>query len=205
MPSSNKIAFIDVDTQVDFMLPEGRLYVPAAETIIPNLSRLTKFALDHRVPVVSSVDAHTPDDPEFRQFPPHCVKGTPGQQKIPETLLPLRTLLINEEQPPIHDEEFAGVQQWMLEKQKFDLFTNVNADALLRRLAAGRYIVFGVATEYCVKAAVLGLLRLGKPVSLVLDAIRGIERVGTETALAEMKTAGAHLTTVREITAELAA
>ncbi len=120
-------------------------------------------------------------------------------------MLPLRTLLINEEQPPIHDEEFAGVQQWMLEKQKFDLFTNVNADALLRRLAAGRYIVFGVATEYCVKAAVLGLLRLGKPVSLVLDAIRGIERVGTETALAEMKTAGAHLTTVREITAELAA
>lgn len=200
MPAtSNKMVFVDVDTQIDFMLPEGHLYVPGAETIIPNLARLMKFALEHRVPVVSSVDAHPRDDPEFQQFPPHCVKGTPGQQKIPETLLPIRTLLLNEDQPPIADTEFAAVQQWMLEKQKFDLFTNVNAVRLFSRLGAERFVVFGVATEYCVKAAVLGLLRLGKPVTLVLDATRGIERENTAQALAEVTHAGAKFANVDEI------
>src|SRR4051812_2424484 len=87
--------FVDVDTQTDFMLPGGKLYVPAAEQIIPNLKRLMAFAREHNVPVLSSVDAHVPDDPEFQQFPPHCVKGTPGQEKIPETLFAHHSVVQN--------------------------------------------------------------------------------------------------------------
>jgi nicotinamidase/pyrazinamidase len=193
--------FIDVDTQVDFMLPEGKLYVPGAESLIPNLQHLIRFAMERRIPVVSSVDAHSPDDPEFEHFPPHCVKGTPGQEKILETLLPVRTLLVNEEQPAIADDEFAAIQQWMIEKQKFDLFTNVNAVSLLRRLNPTHYVVFGVATEYCVKAAVLGLLRLGRPISLVEDAIRGIDPDKTKATLDEILLAGVNLVRTRDILA----
>jgi nicotinamidase/pyrazinamidase len=78
---------VDIDTQRDFMLPGGALYVPGAEEIIPNLARLFDHARTARVPVLSSADCHAPDDPEFEQFPPHCIAGTDGQAKIPETLM----------------------------------------------------------------------------------------------------------------------
>src|SRR5208337_828578 len=83
---SGRLVFLDVDTQVDFMLPSGRLYVPHAEEIIPNLAELMLWARDHGIPIISSADTHAVDDPEFAQWPPHCVAGTPGQRRIPETL-----------------------------------------------------------------------------------------------------------------------
>ena len=196
-----QIVFVDVDTQVDFMLPHGNLYVPGAESIIPNLERLMAFAREHGVPVVSSVDAHSAEDEEFAEFPPHCVKGTRGQEKIPPTLLPRQQVLPNQKQRLPDAEEFRRCQQWIVEKQKFDVFTNVNAAALFEGLAAGQIIVFGVATEYCVRADVLSLLRLGRPVWLVVDAIRAIDVVAGEAALREIQEAGANLLTTEEVVA----
>ena len=83
---SRDIIFWDVDTQADFMLPGGRLYVPGAEKLLANLNRLTDAARRNRVFLVSDACLHTPDDPEFQRFPPHCVRGTPGAAIVPETL-----------------------------------------------------------------------------------------------------------------------
>jgi len=199
--SQNRIVLVDVDTQFDFMLPQGNLYVPGAEKIIPNLKRLMKFALDHGVTVVSTVDAHTPNDPEFLRFPPHCVQGTPGQAKIPQTLLPQRKVLPNAPQALPSPGQIARCQQWILEKQTFDVFTNVNAAPFFERLGSDRYIVFGVATEYCVRTDTLGLLRLGRPVDLVVDAIQGIDPHASQAALRELQQAGVRLVKTREIVA----
>lgn len=199
--AQRKLVFVDVDTQVDFMLPSGNLYVPGAEEIIPNLKRLRDFAKSHRVPVISSVDAHTHHDEEFQQFPPHCVKGTSGQQKLPQTLLPQPEVLPNEKRSLPPDEELFRVRQWIVEKQKFDLFTNVNADWLFEKLTAEQYAVYGVATEYCVKAAVLALLRRGQRVSLVTDAIREIAPESSRSALREMQAAGAKLIETQQVLA----
>lgn len=195
----HKMVFVDVDTQADFMLPTGSLYVPGAQEIIPNLARLLEFARDHGVPVVSSVDAHSLSDEEFQQFPPHCVKGTPGQHKLPETLLAQRTVLPNEKHPEPTEAEISRCRQWILEKQKFDLFTNLHAAFLFEKLAAGQYVVFGVATEYCVREAVLGLLQQGRPVTVVEDAIREIEAGSGQAALQEMQNAGARLLRTQEV------
>jgi nicotinamidase/pyrazinamidase len=70
MPSS---LLWDVDTQFDFMHPAGKRYVPGAETIISNLQRLTAFAAQHGNPIVASTDARLETDPEFSQYPPHCL------------------------------------------------------------------------------------------------------------------------------------
>ena len=86
MPSS--LLFWDVDTQFDFMHPAGKLYVSGAETIISNLQRLTAFAVQHGIPIVASTDAHLETDPEFSQYPPHCLAGTSGQKKVEGTLFP---------------------------------------------------------------------------------------------------------------------
>src|SRR4051812_25577662 len=78
-------AFLDVDTQVDFIEPSGKLYARGAEAIKANVARLVALAQTAKLPLVASVDAHQEGDPEFGQFPPHCIRGTKGQEKLAET------------------------------------------------------------------------------------------------------------------------
>lgn len=193
-----ELAFVDVDTQFDFMDPQGRLYVPGAEKLIPNLRRLTEWALRRSVPIIASADHHPAGDPEFNQFPPHCVAGTPGQKKIPETL-GRRVLTVEnrplEPWPPMRlNASILPYDQILLLKQSFSVFENANADALFRKLSARRYVVYGVATDYCVKAAVLGLRARGCRVEVVEDAIAPVDPETGDLALVEMQTAGAELT-----------
>jgi nicotinamidase/pyrazinamidase len=194
---SGRLVFLDVDTQVDFMLPSGRLYVPHAEEIIPNLAKLMLWARDHRIPIISSADAHAPDDPEFGPWPPHCVVGTPGQRRIPETLFP--DAVVVENRPGAFQAPREWVGQLIVEKRVYDFTTNVNIDAILASLGQPRFVVFGVATEYCVRSAVLVLRRRGLPVAVVLDAIKPITEEGGRKAIEEMVAAGAELVTTAEV------
>jgi nicotinamidase/pyrazinamidase len=150
---SEPLVFFDIDTQVDFMLPHGRLYVPGAEQIVPNLVKLMSFAREHGIPVISSADAHTPDDPEFALWPPHCVIGTPGQRRIPETQFADATVVPNQPGAFVHPAKWPS--QIILEKPTYDTADNPNFDAVLKALGPRRAVVFGVATEFCVRADVL--------------------------------------------------
>ena len=76
-----KTIFFDIDSQLDFLYPAGALYVPGAEHIVPAIARLNHYAAAHGIPVISTTDAHTENDPEFRDWPPHCVAGTTGQAR----------------------------------------------------------------------------------------------------------------------------
>jgi nicotinamidase/pyrazinamidase len=187
------IVFWEVDAQADFMLPGGKLYVPGAEKIIPNIKRLVDEAREGRVFLVSSADAHTPNDPEFKVFPPHCVKGTPGSEIVPEGLAPKRLTVPNDASfaLPQHPSDY---QQVILEKQTLDVFNNPKASEIVRLLDPNsEYLVFGVVTEYCVNCAVNGLFKLGKKVSIVRDAIETLKPEEGNRTLAELKAAGARL------------
>jgi len=188
----------DVDTQADFMLPGGKLYVPGAEGIIPNLERLTRWAAASRVLVVASADAHQPDDPEFQQYPPHCVAGTPGQKKIPETLLTAEVVIPNRpvEVPP----NLTEFDQVIIEKQKFDVFTNPNIDAIMRQLGSpAQVFVYGVVTEICVACAVRGLLDRGFKPALVTDAIRALDESQGRALIEEVEERGGRLVTTDQV------
>lgn len=190
---STPLAFFDVDTQFDFMDPAGSLYVPGAVEIIPRLQQLFAYAREHCIPVLSSADAHAPDDPSFAQWPPHCVVGTAGQKRIPETLLPHPLVVVN------RPGAFHAPREWpaqvIIEKQEYDASTNVNFDAILNALGGRRYVVFGVATEYCVRGTALSLLRKGFPIQLVTDAIKAIDQVEGRKTIEELVAAGAELVT----------
>jgi nicotinamidase/pyrazinamidase len=187
--------FMDVDTQRDFMLKTGALYVPGAERIIPKLRKLFDFAQINEITVLSSVDAHAEDDPEFQQFPPHCVQGSEGQRKIDETLLYRPLILPNK---PI-DRNFSDIvrknRQIVIEKQTLDMFSNPVSERLLRVLPP-RAIVFGVTTEYCVKFACLGLRRFGVHTALISDAIRALAPKTEKESLQEMRSAGVEFITL---------
>jgi nicotinamidase/pyrazinamidase len=191
-----KTVFFDVDTQIDFLYPAGALYVPGAETIVDRVAALNRYAAAHGMVVVSDMDAHTEDDPEFKTWPPHCVAGTAGQQKPAATLLEKRIVVPN---VPC-EVKTEGVEQVLLEKQTLDCFTNVNLPGLLEQLAAERYVVYGVVTEICVKCAAWGLLKTGRRVELVTDAVRSLDQSAAKQMMAEFTAAGGVLTTVAEVT-----
>jgi nicotinamidase/pyrazinamidase len=194
---SGRLVFLDVDTQVDFMLPSGRLYVPHAEEIIPNLAELMSWARAHRIPIISSADTHAPDDPEFALWPPHCVAGSPGQRRIPETLFP--DAVVVENRPGTFQAPPGWVGQIIVEKPVYDFTANVNIDAILASLGQPCFVVFGVATEYCVLSDVLALRKRHLPVAVVLDAIKPISEEGGRKAIEEMVVAGAQLVTTAEV------
>jgi nicotinamidase/pyrazinamidase len=195
------VVFVDIDTQADFMLPGGRLYVPGAEKLIPVLARLRDFAEQHGIPVITSTDAHATDDPEFQQWPAHCVRMTPGQLKIPESLVRRYMVIPQERQTSLTEQELARYQQWILEKDDLDMFANPNADDLVKRLDGAEYVVYGVATEYCVKCAVKGLLERKCQVTLLVDAIKEIKPEDGRAVLRELEAGGAKLAQTEEVLA----
>ena len=195
----NKTVFVDIDTQFDFMNPRGNLYVPDAEDIIDNIKKLFDYAKEHKIKILSSIDAHTVDDPEFNLFPAHCVKGTPGNQKIEASTCNDNITIENREQEIT--ESIMNHDQIIVESQTFDIFESTNTDKIVKKLDVQNFVVFGVATDYCVKAAVLGLLKRGYNVSLVTDATTAITIKGEEQSLNEMKDAGAVYTTTKDVIA----
>ncbi len=177
-----KCVFVDVDTQLDFMVPSGALYVPGAEEIIPIVARLNRFAADQGIPVFSTVDAHAENDPEFTIWPHHCVAGTLGQRKVAATILP------------------GCDTQTVFEKQVVDFGATEQFQAEVGRLHADRFVVYGVVTEYCVKSAALALLQAGKKVEVVTDAIQSIDGGEGARVLDQLVAAGAILTTAAAVT-----
>ena len=199
---SRRIIFWDVDTQADFILPGGKLYVPGAEGLIPNLNRLTDQARKDRVFLVSDACVHAPNDPEFQRFPPHCVRGTAGAEMIPETIAKNFLILPNRREATVPD-DLSRYQQVILEKQTLDVFDNPLTETVIGRLKKftdddAEFFVFGVVTEYCVRCVGKGLLARGRRVALVEDAIKTLKAEDGESALAEMKSLGARMITTRE-------
>ena len=200
---SRDYIFWEVDVQADFMLPGGKLYVPGAEKLLPNIRKLTDAARRGEVFLVSHGDFHPANDPEFRQFPPHCLKGTAGAELVPEALAENFVRVENDANARLPEDLFK-YQQIILEKQTLDIFESHHGNSLVERLGnTAEFVVFGVVTEYCVSCAVKGLLERKRRVTVVRDAIETLApEVGNKT-LAELQSLGARLITTDEILEKL--
>jgi nicotinamidase/pyrazinamidase len=192
-----KTVFFDVDTQLDFLYPAGALAVPGAESIVGALGEVTRFAAANKFQIVSTADAHTEDDPEFKIWKPHCVAETFGQQKAACTLLKDPRVLSTASGALIEGMEEAP--QIIVEKQMLDCFTNPNLRPLLQRLAADRYVVYGVVSEYCVQCAAFGLLETGAKVELVSDAVKSLNASAERDMLERFQAQGGKITTVARV------
>src|ERR1700730_6075201 len=195
---SSDFIFWEVDSQRDFMLPGGNLYVPGAEKLLPTLQRLTDAARQGKIFLVSHGCFHTPDDPEFKIFPPHCVKGTPGAELVPEALTEKVVRVPNDAEAKL-PEDLSQYQQILLEKQTLNIFESRHADALVQRLGSqAEFAVFGVVTEYCVSFAAKGLLERGRRVAVVRDAIETLKPEDGDKTIVELQRLGARFTTTEQ-------
>jgi nicotinamidase/pyrazinamidase len=182
--------FWDVDTQVDFMLPSGSLPVPGAPGLLPNLGRLTAAARAAGITIVHTADDHTPHDPELADapdfvetFPPHCLRGTAGAERLPETAAAPGAVDIPPDGAGVDLPAAAVAAEIVLRKNRFDAFSNPAAGPLLRALGPEQIVVYGVALEVCDRYAVEGMLALDPRFEIVvvedavaaLDPVRGAE------------------------------
>ncbi len=176
--------FWDVDTQFDFMKPEGRLYVPGAEEIIETVNETRRWALDNGYSMIADIDWHSPDDPEisdapdFKEtFPPHCMAGHPGSERvgylghIPIDYIETNRADIADLRELIEREPFHIV----IRKNSLDVFENPNTDTLVDLIEPEKVIVFGVALDFCVSYVLQGLARYESiEICLLKDATKGL-------------------------------
>jgi nicotinamidase/pyrazinamidase len=222
---SAPLLFWDVDTQADFMLPWGKLYISGAKLLAPNLARLSEAADEYAIPVIASADDHLASDPEISDdpdwvttFPPHCMQGTPGAARIPETAREKAVVLDAE---PVSRTELAArlaatasAPAVVLLKHELDVFSNPNTETVLAHFRPLRIVLYGVATDFCSRYTIEGLIKrgYGERLSMVEDAVwainpstapalvdgwrsQGLKTISTDEALmlaAVLGTAGGH-------------
>ena len=200
--------FWDVDTQVDFMSPDGKLYVPGAETIAPNLERLTDYAHAHRITIIASADEHVSEHeeisnaPDFQNtFPPHCMRGTPGQRRITETTLSNPLVIAPDDALPdvaTHRGDILLLKHW------FDVFTNPHVSAVVTVLGVSEIVLYGVAPDVCDRYAVEGLREFHPEVAItvVSDAVKALDAAAGDALLRQWRKQGVLLTRTEQVVDE---
>ncbi len=197
---SKKTVFWDDDTQFDFMMPQGKLYVPDAQNIIETISEIRRFALDNRFSIIASVDWHSPNSPEISDkpdfvntFPPHCLTNDTGAQRVgflgsvPISYIDTEPLDNEAVKKLISKEPFHIA----IRKNSLDVFDNPNTQKLFDLLKPEKIIVFGVALEFCVYVAVKDFLeKTDSSIYLIQDAIKAINPEKGQQVLSELRSKG---------------
>jgi len=208
-----KTVFWDVDTQFDFMRPEGALYVPGAETIIDQIGEVRRFALDHGYSMLADVDWHSLDNPEISAqpdmkttFPPHCMAGQPGTErvgylgKVPIDYVEITEVDLAELRKLVQKDQFHIV----IRKHSLNVFDNPNTHKLVDLVAPQHVVAFGVALDCCVYYVTTELAKhKGLKVSLLQDATKGLQIRPEEEVYNELRRRGIEITTFDEIKRQL--
>jgi nicotinamidase/pyrazinamidase len=192
--------FFDIDTQYDFIMPDGKLYAKGAEQIVPVVSDLRTMALDNGCSIVASLDWHDPENPEIsgqpdfeKTFPAHCIAGSPGAQRVGYLGdLPIDHIDLDLRNPGelaelVQKEQFHIA----IHKEAISVFSNPNTVNLIESAAPGQIIVFGMVLEFCVQDALRGLAKFPDiQLILVKDATAALDPGAEARVLNELQRLG---------------
>jgi nicotinamidase/pyrazinamidase len=210
---TDKLIFWDVDTQFDFMQPEGALYVPGAESIIDKVSEVRKFALQNGYSMIADIDWHSPgneeisDSPDFNKtFPPHCMAGSPGGERlgylgdIPIEYIEIDKMPSGKLKKLVEKEQFHIV----IKKDSINVFDNPNTDRLVEIASPKAVAVFGVALDFCVKAVLEGLAKhKGIKHILLRDVVKGLDPKTEDGIINDLQQTGVEITEFAEFRRQL--
>lgn len=179
--------FWNVDTQIDFVYPRGKLYVQGAEDLRPQWKELTELAKENSIRVVNTADYHYSNSaeldssPDFvNTFPEHCMAGTRGADYIKETD-PEDSIIFDWDKEYLITPELFNSddhRNFIIRKDAFDVFDgNPMTDTILKQLNPDTVVVYGVTTNVCVDAAVKGLVKKVNKVYVIKDAIKELPNI----------------------------
>lgn len=189
---------LDVDTQADFLMPDGRRPVHNL-AVVPNIQRVFRWARHCRLTVISSIDFHRPTDP-VRDVPPHCLAGTPGIGKLGCTLLPRRALVQTDDTINLPHDLLARYRQILFLKRGDDLTRNPKADRLLTEIQASSFIVLGAGLEESIRILALALLARRQNVWLIPDACGWWDEQAADLSIKQLAAKGARILATDELT-----
>jgi nicotinamidase/pyrazinamidase len=197
MTATAQSALLVVDVQRDFCAG-GALAVPEGDRVVPPLNRVMVAlrAAEPDLPVYASRDWHPPVTRHFRTFgglwPPHCLQESRGAEFHPDLRLPPDAIVVTTGDRP-DSEGYSAFEGRTADGTTF-------AEDLSRRRVRHLY-VGGLATDYCVRASVLDARKAGLTVTVLSDAVRGVEVNPGDSAraLEEMRAGGAEVATTAEV------
>jgi len=188
-------ALLIVDVQNDFC-PGGALSVSQGDRVVEPLNRIARRCAEAGLPVLATRDWHPRRTRHFLEcggaWPPHCLQGSPGAEFHPGLQLPEGTRVVSK---GIHPEEDG-----------YSAFEAMAEDGrrlgeILEALGVRRLLIGGLATDYCVRASTLDALRAGLEVTVLTDAVAGVDVNPGDSARAmdAMERAGARFRRVDEL------
>jgi nicotinamidase/pyrazinamidase len=200
----NNLGVVLVDFQVDFTEEkQGSLAVPGTDGhYIMQVSDATIQFFKKNLPIYATQDWHPASHLSFHtnnpgtntfdvievdgrsqiMWPPHCVQGTKGADiLIDEKLL---KQIIKKGMHPRFD-SYSGFAD--------DGGNKTQLEKILNHDRVTELIIYGLATDHCIKATVLDAIKAGFRVHLLLDLCRGVLPETTAAAIEKMRTQGADI------------
>ncbi len=188
---------VDVNTQKDFFLDDGRARVGNRRRVLSHIRRMMAFARAKNIPVISICEVHPNNN--GGSVIGYCIDGTEGQEKVHYTLLGNRASFAADSNTDLPVDILRRYRQIILHKRCVDPFDEPRIDRLLSEIRANEFLVIGASAEGAVEATVLGLLQRGKKVTVVVDAVGAQDKLKARHALRKIGAKGARLIETRRI------
>lgn len=197
----SKVGVIVVDLQADFtQWKKGSLAVPGTDkAFVEKVRKATSALAKAGFTLYATQDWHPSDHVSFFTnhqgkkafdvvkvgskdqvlWPPHCVQGTEGAKVLVDNNLFLAIVKKGQDK---NFDSYSGFQD--------DGGARTEMERILKARGVEKLIIYGIATDYCVKATALDAAAAGFKVIVVEELCRGVAPETTAKALEEMKAKG---------------
>jgi nicotinamidase-related amidase len=195
MKNRRRQVLIDVNTQKDFFLDDGKVRVGNRRRLLIHIRRIMAMARVKHIPVISISEVH----PNRNGFWGYCLDGTEGQKKIKYTLLANHASFAADNNTDLPVDLLRKYNQIILHKRCVDPFDEPRIDRLLSEIRANEFVLIGASAEGAVEATALGLLQRGKRVTVVVDAIGAQDKQKAKHSIRKIAAKGARLIETRRL------
>jgi nicotinamidase-related amidase len=195
--SRRKQILIDIDTQKDFLLANGKACIRNHRRVLAHIRRMMAWARSQHVPIISTAKVYPDNNGESTVG--YCIDGTDGQKKVRYTLLKDRVSFAADGNTDLPRDMLRRHRQIILHKRCVDPFDEPRIDRLLSEVRASEFILVGSSLEGAVKMTALGLLQRGKKVTVIIDAVGTHNTKDAKLALRKMETKGATLIETKKL------
>jgi nicotinamidase-related amidase len=192
-----KPILVDIDTQKDFLLADGKACIRNHRRVLAHIRRVMAWARAQHIPIISTAEVYPSNNGDDAAR--HCIDGTEGQKKVRYTLLGDRVTFAADGNTDLPRDMLRRHRQVILHKRCVDPFDEPRIDRLLSELRAGEFILVGTSLEGAVKMTALGLLQRGKKVTVVVDAVGTHNKKEANLTLRKMETKGARLIETKKL------
>ena len=191
---------VDIDTQKDFLLAEGKACIRNHRRVLAHIRRVMAWARSKDIPIISTCEVYPANgNGEGNGAKTYCIDGTQGQQKVSYTLVSNRISLPADGSTDLPRDMLRRYKQVILYKRCIDPFDEPRIDRLLSELQAAEFILIGVTAEAAVRATALGLIQRDRKVIVVVDAVGTHDNHEARMALRKVQAKGARLIETRRL------